>query len=150
MPLHTNQDNSDFLKDYSNKQVSFDVAIKKHIKPGSRIFIDSGCSEPIDLTKKLIEMVNECKFKSQLHALLLDGIALGGFNIVDTEKLFKKTTIPVIVVMRDYPNLKKITMALKKIGMQKKIKLLEKAGEIYSYNKIHFQIMGLSLDTAKK
>ncbi|MFX1276086.1 MAG: GNAT family N-acetyltransferase [Promethearchaeota archaeon] len=43
------------LKEYKNKQYNLDKIIKKFINPGDRIFIDSGCSEPIDLTQKLID-----------------------------------------------------------------------------------------------
>ena len=42
--------------EYSSKFLSVNKAIKSYIKPGSRIFIDSGCSEPIDLTKELIRL----------------------------------------------------------------------------------------------
>jgi len=44
------------LKKFKDKQVTAEDAIKTFIKPGDRIFIDSGCSEPLDLTKKLIEL----------------------------------------------------------------------------------------------
>lgn len=44
------------LKPYENKKFSLDQAIRKYIKSGDRIFIDSGCAEPLDLTKKLIEL----------------------------------------------------------------------------------------------
>ena len=41
-------------------------------------------------TKRLTEMINKCKFKPQLQCIFLDGIALGGFNIVDIQQLNKK------------------------------------------------------------
>ncbi|TFG25627.1 MAG: GNAT family N-acetyltransferase [Promethearchaeota archaeon] len=44
------------LKKFRDKQATTENAIKTFIKPGDRIFIDSGCSEPLDLTKKLIEL----------------------------------------------------------------------------------------------
>jgi acyl-CoA hydrolase/GNAT superfamily N-acetyltransferase len=44
------------IKKFKQKHVNAEDAIKKYIKPGDRIFIDSGCSEPIDLTSKLIEL----------------------------------------------------------------------------------------------
>ncbi|RLE42544.1 hypothetical protein DRJ19_03925, partial [Candidatus Woesearchaeota archaeon] len=55
-------------------------------------------------TRKLIEMINKSKFKPQLRVVMLDGIALGGFNIVDIEELWKAIGIPVMVVMRKYPD----------------------------------------------
>ncbi len=51
-----NKDNPSFLNRYSKKELSAENAIREFIKPGDRIFIDSGCSEPIDLTSKLIEI----------------------------------------------------------------------------------------------
>jgi endonuclease V-like protein UPF0215 family len=103
-----------------------------------------------DSTRKLTQMINKCKFKPQLKVIMLDGIAMGGFNIVDVKKLSEKTKLPVIVIMRDYPDLKKIKTVLKRLGMSKKIKLLEKAGEIIKYGKIHIQLTNIKLEEAKK
>ncbi len=101
-------------------------------------------------TKKLIKMIENSKFYSQIRAIMLDGIALGGFNVVDINKLSKHVKIPVIVVMRDYPNLEKIYYALKKIRKQGKIKLIAKAGTIYKAEKIYIQISGIKIEDAKK
>ncbi len=38
-------------------------------------------------TTKLIRMIRPSKFYRQLDAILLDGIALGGFNVVDLDRL---------------------------------------------------------------
>jgi len=101
-------------------------------------------------TKKIIETINKCKFKPQLQAILLDGIALGGFNIIDVQKVNKKTGLPVIVVMREYPNIQDIKDALKKIKKERKIKLLEKAGQIHKVGKIFIQIVGIDLEHARQ
>ncbi len=103
-----------------------------------------------DATIKVIAMINKSKFKKQLRAILLDGIAVAGFNVIDIQKLNKETAIPVIVAMRDYPNLKKIKETLINIKMKAKIKLLEKAGSIYKFNKIHFQFFGLKKEEAEE
>ena len=63
-------------------------------------------------TKKLIELINKSKFKSQLRCIFLDGIALGGFNIVDIKELNEKTKIPVIVVVRHKPDIGAIKKTL--------------------------------------
>jgi uncharacterized protein len=110
-------------------------------------------------TKKLIEMVNKSKFRSQLKCILLDGIALGGFNVIDIQKLSEQTGIPVIAVMRHYPDIKTIHATLKKLGMAKKIRLLEKAGTIHEVQnigekgrtgKIYAQLAGISIEDATK
>ena len=101
-------------------------------------------------TKKLIEMINKCKFKPQIQCIILDGIAFGGFNIVDVEELNKKTKIPVIIVIRRMPDFKKIKTTLKKLGKERKYRLIEKAGEVHKVGKIYIQISGISLEDAKK
>ncbi len=74
MSYKSNQDTSNLLKQYQEKKVSLDDAIKKYIKPGVRIFIDSGCSEPIDLTKKLIDLGIELPDVEILHFLSLSDL----------------------------------------------------------------------------
>jgi endonuclease V-like protein UPF0215 family len=101
-------------------------------------------------TQKLVDMVNKSKFKAQIRAILLDGIALGGFNVIDIHKLNYNTSIPVIVVMRHYPDKEKMFTALRMIKQDKKIKLIEKAGEVYRINDIHIQVAGISVYNATR
>jgi len=108
-----------------------------------------------DSTKKLSDMINDSKFIKQLQCILLDGIAVGGFNVVDVVELSEKTRLPVIVVMRDYPRVDDMHSALKKIGMEKKIPLLSRAGKIHKVDKvyggsIHIQCAGIDIEKAKK
>ena len=102
-----------------------------------------------DATKKVSEMINKSKFKTQFRAIMLDGIAVAGFNVFNVPLLFEKTKIPVIVVMRNYPDLKKIKDTLSNLGMKEKIDLLEKAGEINKFKEIHYQVYGMEKDEAE-
>ena len=52
-----------------------------------------------DSTGKISAMINKSRFKSQLRCIFLDGIAVGGFNVIDLPKLHKLTKIPVIAVI---------------------------------------------------
>lgn len=118
-------------------------------------FIDGVLSTKVkvdgdDSTEKLVEMINKCKFKPQLQTIILDGIAVGGFNVIDVKELNKKTKIPVIVVMRDYPDFKKIEKALTKLNHEEKIKLLKKAGKVYQLGEIFIQAIGLTLKQAEE
>ena len=101
-------------------------------------------------TSKLIEMINKTKFKPQIRCIFLNGIALGGFNVIDIEELNKKTKIPVIVIIRKFPDFKKIEATLKKIGKHNKYKLIEKAGTPEKVGKIYIQRKGITLDKAKE
>jgi len=100
-------------------------------------------------TKKLVDMVNNSKFKPQLRCILLNGIALGGFNVIDIKELNQKTKIPVIVVIRKYPDFKKIEETLKKIKKQHKYKLIQKAGPVEKVDNIYIQRKGITLEKAK-
>jgi len=40
----------------------------------------------LDATEKLAKMINSSRHKQQLKVIMLDGITLGGFNIVDVKK----------------------------------------------------------------
>jgi endonuclease V-like protein UPF0215 family len=94
-----------------------------------------------DATIICIDMVKNTRHRKQLKAMLLDGIALGGFNIVDIEEILSRTDLPVITVTRDKPNFKKIEVALKKNFEDWKSRLnIMKKGRLYefktSYNPI--------------
>jgi hypothetical protein len=102
-----------------------------------------------DATSKIMSMINKSKFKIQFKAILLDGIAVAGFNVIDIPLLYEKTKVPVMVIMRDYPDLKKIKDTLKKIDMADKIKLIESAGPIHPYKKIHYQCHGMEKEVAE-
>lgn len=106
-----------------------------------------------DATYQLIQMIGRSKFKPQLQAILLDGIAVGGFNVINIHSLNKYTGIPVIVVVRKMPDFEKLEKTLKKLGMEKKYQLMEKAGkpgEVRIKNgKIYLQAAGISFEEAK-
>ena len=104
----------------------------------------------IDSTGKLTEMINSSKFKSHIQYILLDGIAVCGFNIIDINKLSTNTSIPVIVVSRTYPNFEKIKQALIKINQEEKYKFIIKAGKVHKINKIYIQFIGTGLEDVKK
>lgn len=103
-----------------------------------------------DATRKMIAMINHSKFKPQLQCILLKGIAVGGFNVIDVKELSEKTKLSVLIVVRDYPNFNKIFSALRKLGMEEKIRLIQQAGELHKVGKIWVQLTNLSLEKAKK
>jgi hypothetical protein len=117
-------------------------------------FLDGVLSTKVSIdgdnsTKKIIEMINKCKFKPQLQCIFLDGIAVAGFNVIDVKELNKKTKIPVIVIIRRKPNIENIKKTLARIGKKNKIKLIEKAGSVVKIGEIYIQLTGLSIEKAK-
>jgi hypothetical protein len=112
---------------------------------GKRVKIDG-----LDSTAKITEMCNKSKFKEQVQCILLDGINFAGFNIVDVERLFKKTGKPVINVFRKMPRMQRIEAALASFKDKKKrLRLIEKAGRIYPFKSIFFQCHGIEAEKAR-
>jgi len=101
-------------------------------------------------TKKIADMISKCKFKPQLQCIFLNGIAVGGFNVIDVEELSKKTKLPVIVIIRKNPDIEKIKKTLIKINKKSKIKLIEKAGSVIQIGEIYVQLTGLEIEKAKE
>ena len=84
-----------------------------------------------DATEKIVKLINSTRHKKQLKVLMFDGITLGGFNIVDIKKVHEETRIPVIVINRKNPDLKKVKEALKNFeDFEERWKMILDAGEI--------------------
>ncbi|MEF8848515.1 MAG: DUF99 family protein [Candidatus Thermoplasmatota archaeon] len=66
-----------------------------------------------DATQILQDMVRNTRHKKQLRAIMIDGAALGGFNIIDIKKIYKNTGIPIVTITRDKPDYDEIKKALK-------------------------------------
>ncbi len=82
-----------------------------------------------DATEKIAEMVNESRHRD-IRVIMLDGLGFGGFNMVDVSELFRKTKLPVIVIVRRMPDFKAIKSALKNLKHKKfYLKCIEKAGK---------------------
>jgi endonuclease V-like protein UPF0215 family len=81
-----------------------------------------------DATDSMIDAVNSSRFKD-LRVILLKGITYAGFNIVDVERLWEETGLPVIVVVRKKPDIEAMENALRKHfpDAEDRIKLLKKA-----------------------
>ncbi|HEX9907075.1 MAG TPA: DUF99 family protein, partial [Thermoplasmata archaeon] len=67
-----------------------------------------------DATARIIDMVSGSRYSDQVKAVMLDGIAVAGFNVIDIEKLSRSLKVPVITVTRDRPDLEKMRSALEK------------------------------------
>jgi endonuclease V-like protein UPF0215 family len=68
----------------------------------------------IDASKKVTGMVLESRYRDQIKLILIDGIALAGFNVLDIDYIHSSLEIPVLTVTRDKPDFAKIRAALMK------------------------------------
>ncbi|MEA2054886.1 MAG: DUF99 family protein [Candidatus Thermoplasmatota archaeon] len=65
-------------------------------------------------TPSLTKLINNTRHSKQLKVVMVDGGALGGFNVVDIEKINEGTGVPIMTVTRNEPDEEKIKEALKK------------------------------------
>ncbi len=109
----------------------------------------------LDATEKLTRMINNSPHCRQLRLIMLNGITLAGFNLVDIHKLNKQTKLPVVAVSHEKPDLNGIYSALKNLpNTEERWRLVLDAGEIHEIfnhgTKIYVEVAGVSLEDAKK
>lgn len=98
-------------------------------------------------TRRVADMVLGSRFAPQLQAVLLQGIAFAGFNVVDIHDLNERLGLPVLVVARKEPDLKAIRRALltRVSGGERKWRLIERAGPMEPVGGLWVQRAGLGL-----
>lgn len=96
-----------------------------------------------DATDVLIKLIRNSKFYEQVHVILIDGIAFGGFNIIDLPRLTCDLNKPCIAVMRHYPDRQAIDQALSNLSeYQQRKQLLANAGKVYKHQVFYYQVSG--------
>jgi len=96
-------------------------------------------------TDVLTQSIRKSKFYPSLQSVMLQGIALGGFNVVDIQALSQNLALPVLVVSRRKPNLGAIEAALQKVrGGKQKWALVQKAGAPEPVAGVYVQRVGLT------
>lgn len=92
-----------------------------------------------DATRRMIDLIQGSQFQTNVRAVMLQGIAVGGFNVVDVHELSVTLRVPVLVVMRRQPDLDAMRRALfsdvppmrpRVRGAERKWRLIERAGPV--------------------
>lgn len=101
-------------------------------------------------TDRIAAMILGSKFEPRV--VLLGGIAVGGFNVVDLHALHAQLERPVLVVARKRPNLTRIREALltQVPGGARKWRLIERTGPMERAGEVWVQRAGLSLRDAEQ
>ena len=108
----------------------------------------------LDATQKLADMINDSPHRHQLRLVMLNGVTLAGFNIVDINKLSALTGLPVLALTNVKPNLEDIHEALKHLpDTEERWQLILNAGETYEVTnrgvKLYMGLAGITLTDAK-
>ena len=102
--------------------------------------------------QRLIDCLTGSKYFDQLQAILLQGIAFAGFNVVDLQRLHEATGLPVLVVARYRPDLQAIRKALLEQvpGGARKWRLIEAAGPTEPMAALYVQRCGITPENAAR
>lgn len=97
-------------------------------------------------TDRLAAVVEGSRFFGHLQCVMLQGIALGGFNVVDIVALADRLGMPVLVVMRRRPDMGAVRDALlsRVPGGAKKWGLIERAGPPEKLGRVYVQRADIS------
>lgn len=94
-------------------------------------------------TSALEALLLQGKFLPQVHLVLLDGIALGGFNVVDLPRLARTLRRPCVAVMRKLPDLPAMERAARRLPRpEARIAVLRRAGPIHVSGPFVYQVHG--------
>ncbi|MFX1451105.1 MAG: DUF99 family protein [Promethearchaeota archaeon] len=110
-----------------------------------------------DGTEKIIEMVTNSKHYKQIKVIMLAGITVGGFNVLDIKQMYKETHKPVIVVIEKQPDFESIKLALQNLPRgDEKWNLIQKFKEVNEIqtlpdsNPIYYQYSGIIQKNAER
>jgi endonuclease V-like protein UPF0215 family len=107
-------------------------------------------------TRSIIGMLERSQFRAHVQAILLQGIAVAGFNVVDIRGLHEALRMPVLVVARRAPRVALMRAALFSGGPQKrgipgaaeKWRLIERAGPMEPLRDLYVPRVGLTRSEA--
>lgn len=99
-----------------------------------------------DAAENIAAMISQSRFAGHVRLILLQGIALGGFNVVDVFGLHERLGLPVMVVARKQPGMAAIqTALLTHIPRgREKWAIIEKLGPMEPMENVYVQRLGLS------
>ncbi|MBS3786783.1 DUF99 family protein [Candidatus Bipolaricaulota bacterium] len=106
-------------------------------------------------TNLLSTAINESKHSEELNLVVLAGVTLAGFNVVDISKVSENTNLPVLSVTREKVDMESFKSALKNLtNFRQRWKAVKNAGEISEYklegHQIYYQTANLSAHEAER
>jgi endonuclease V-like protein UPF0215 family len=116
------------------------------------VLIDHVQRDGRDSTRRIAAMVLGSRFRGHVQAVVLQGIAVAGFNVIDIHALHAELGVPVLVVARRRPNLPRIRRVLLEHvpGGARKWALIERAGTPRLVGGVYVQCAGLDARQAER
>ncbi len=103
-------------------------------------------------TRTMVRMIQASQFRDHIRAVLLQGIAVAGFNVVDVRALHEALGVPVLAIVRRPPDYDSIHRALfaRVPGAARKWKLIVAAGTLEKIRDVYVQRVGITVDHARE
>ncbi len=103
-------------------------------------------------THNLARLIADSKFAAHLQLVMLQGIALAGFNVIDLQELNRSLRMPVLVVTRRRPRMDRVRDALihRVRGGARKWGIIERLGPVEPIAGVFVQRAGLTLAEAER
>lgn len=103
-----------------------------------------------DSAEKLTKLIAGSRFAEHVQLVMLQGVALAGFNVVDAHYIYEQLGFPVLIVSRRVPDQESIQKALstKVRGGEEKRALIKKLGRLEPAGSVYVQRVGLTLKQA--
>ncbi len=103
-----------------------------------------------DAASRLADLITTSKFAEHVQLVMLQGITLGGFNVVDVFELNARLQIPILVIARHEPDMDRIRQALLAHvpGGAGKWTIIEELGRMERVGNVYIQRVGLSREQA--
>ncbi len=106
----------------------------------------------VNSTRVVVDLVAGSRFCAHAQAILVQGVAFAGFNILDLRAVHAALGLPVIAVARHVPDLAAIKRALltRVPGGRRKWALIESLGPMEPVAGVYVQRAGISLARAEE
>lgn len=101
----------------------------------------------VNATRKIIQLISGSRFAAHLQLILLQGVAVAGFNVIDLHRLYSVLDLPVVAIARRRPDMAAIKRALhtRVSGGERKWRLIEQLGPMEPVAGVFVQRAGISM-----
>lgn len=146
--------------------IGFDDAPFAHDHRGDVMLIGAVCSrtrldgivsgrvrrDGINSTETMIALIQGSQFAEHVRAVMMKGIAVAGFNVVDIHALSERLGVPVVVVTRRPPDFAAVHTALRSRtpGAERKWRLIQRAGALERIGPLYVQRVGIDADATRE
>lgn len=106
----------------------------------------------VNAARRIVEMIARSHFREHVQLVMLQGVAVAGFNVIDVDVIREVLRVPVLVVARHKPSMTAIRSALfdRVPGGRRKWTLIERLGPMEPVAGVWVQRAGLTLDEAER